>query len=304
MVAPNAEPTLPRLPSTPQYSTVPHTTNVPGQIPPELYDPAQFNRPLKGRRSRLAVVVRAMIVLAVLGGVAAAIYGVTSTVEGRKFPTVNASPGYRSSTFQETSREPGNDLSQNYVATIRGDAVDRVVSVVYDKAGLPAWSGNDTHWFGVDDAGVWNRIPNNADDSASHVYLMQIVDGLTIDEVIPPGARRFTDIIDVDRESMLGDEVRKFTTQVDVVRMAREDPRATAQFEVFWGIGATSADDTDPATAGLPVNVTVWVTDDGIVHQVESTSDFEDALYRITMVGFSAGDEYSPELPTDFVSAE
>ena len=302
MAVPGSGPELPRLPSAPVYERPAPTENAPGQIPTHLYDPAFYNRPLKRRRSRRTVVSLVAVAIVVGGGaVAAVVWGATSIAKERKFPTVTASPDYRSSIIQETSR--GIDQQPDYIATFRGDATERVVSVDIDTADLESWTGNDTHWFS-NDAGGWTRIPNTPADVEQHNSILMMIDGLTIDEVLPPDARPYVEVIDVDREELLGDEVRKFTTHVDVIEMGRENPRAAQRFEEFWGVGATADDDPNPATADLPIGIIIWVTDEGIVHKVESKSDIDDSFFQVVFVNSSTSDEYSPELPTDFAIRE
>jgi hypothetical protein len=109
--------------------------------------------------------------------------------------------------------------------------------------------------------------------------------------------RPYTNILTVDREQMLGDDVRKYTMLVDISKAERTDPAAYAAFTSFWGSDVGEGETIDTT----PVNMTVWVTDTGIVHQVESKSSFEDSLYRLTIVEFSTSAAYSPEVPTDFI---
>ncbi len=238
-----------------------------------------------GGIARLALVVGVIAVILGLG------YLAYTSFQGEELPAAGVDPDYRSSTFREVF--VGVDEDTNYVSIVSADTSDRMIQVTFDRNDLLGWTGSDSHWTPIDSPA--DLYPNSPADDETHGALLDIASGLTIDDVIPQGARDYTTLIATQDTTMLERSVTRYTTQVDVASLQRDAPGVMRQFEEFWG--PTEAEVGAPSAA--PLNVTVWADSDGVVYQVESKSDYTASIYRLTFIEVSDTEPFTPAFPDE-----
>ena len=246
------------------------------------------------RRRRFQLAILAVIGLCIAGAAVPVVRGVQNGIAERQIPEVTTS-GYRSTMFTETIVAPVSEGGVRTEIVANADSVDQQVQIEVLAGDGISWRGDENEWFQQDESGVWTRYPNTADDDAIFSNVMTLADGLTVDEVLPRSAHRFTDITSVERTEMLGEDVRHFTVLVDINAMDAQSSNALTQLQQFWAVLDLNEFD---ASTGLAIEF--WTTDEGMVHKVRSQGTPGLGSYILTFDSGSA-DPFDAAFPIEFI---
>lgn len=276
----------------PNSSAAPSAYPAAAATTPYHYDPSLANKPLRHAQPRWQRALRVLILLVVVGALAAGGYGLWSVAERRSaeltLPIVTSTPNFRSATItvqDSTTAESDN----NFVATV--DTVDLTVDTkLNDGTGLELLS-DQTQVF-ILESGQWTRGPIPEGYLEEMRVLFEIARGLTVDDVFPAVLRSHVRVVGVEDVQLGLRSMRRFDTVVDepAIRSGRQEE--IDAFEEFWG-------EREPGEGVSTLfNASLWVDDDGVVHKVQSVSDIDQARLEMDLNYSDA--PFVPVFPTVF----
>lgn len=235
--------------------------------------------------------MRVLILLAVVGVLAAGGYGLWSIAERRSteltLPIVTATPNFRSATM--TVLVSGTvDSDDNFVATV--DTVDLTVDTkLNDGTGVELLS-DQTQVF-ILASGEWTRgaIPEGYFEEMGALF--KFARGLTVDDVFPAVLRPYVRVVGVEEVQLGQRSMRRFDMVVDEPAILSGRQEEIDAFDEFWG-------EREPGEAATPFNASLWVDDAGVVYKIQSVSDIDQSRFELALEYSDA--PFVPVFPTVF----